>query len=246
MLSLLRSNLAAVRARIERACRASGRRPEDVRLLPVTKYVGADVAAALVELGELELGESRVQELGRKAAELAGRGLAVRWHLIGPLQRNKVRAAVRAADVFHSVDRGSLIDALERAAGEEGRRPEVLLEVDFTGDPGRAGLAPSEVAAAVERAAAAPHLRLAGLMTLAPRASAEDPEAARGAFRGLARLATDLPARAFAGGRARLSMGMSHDLEVAVEEGADLVRVGSALFEGLEARRGSPPERGAG
>lgn len=237
MRALLERNLDHVRGRLERACRAVGRDPGDVALLPITKYVEADAAAELVRLGLRELGESRVQELAAKAEALGEQGVEVRWHLVGHLQRNKVRAALRHAAAVHSVDSLRLLDALERVAAEEGARPEVFLEVRLVEDPERHGFDAGEVAAAVDRARAAEHLALVGLMGMAPAPErAGDDRPARRAFARLAELRERLPADAFAGGRARLSMGMSADLEAAVAEGSDLVRVGSALFEGLPRR----------
>jgi len=247
----LAANLGAVRGRIEAACGLAGRDPAGVRLLAVTKRVGVALTAELARLGQADLGENRVQDLARKAAALEQRGVQARWHMIGHLQRNKARKAVRSSDVIHSVDSERLLAALDRVAGEEGRAPQVYLEVKLTGDEGRSGLAPGELKSAVEAAARTEHLVPVGLMTMAlptpePEEGAgalEAQAAARAVFRCLRELRDDLAPRyaeAFAGGRIELSMGMSSDLEAAVVEGADVVRVGTALFAGLSTEAARP------
>lgn len=246
MTATLESNLAAVRERIASAARAAGRAPGDVALVCVTKSVGAERALALARVlaaqgAPVLLAESRVDALERKAARLAAAGVPVRWHFIGPLQRNKARRALRLADAIHSVDSPRLLDALGRVAAEEGRAPGVHLEVNVAGEEEKHGFAPDEVPAALRRAAET-GLPVRGLMGMAPRPTPDDPglARARAAFERLAALRAELLAdaalaRCFEGGRCLLSMGMSGDLEQAVAAGADLVRVGGALFEGLPA-----------
>ena len=239
-LTALETRLEALHARIERACRSAGRGPDCVRLVAVTKGTGPEEAAELARLGQLDLGESRVQALEEKAAWLAARGLRPRWHLLGHLQRNKARRAVVLAESIHSVDSLRLLETLERVAEEEGRRPRIYLELNLTGAGARTGLPPEELSAAIDLARGLPHLQLAGLMTMAPEAEAgaAGADAARRAFRRLRELRDALPperATAFAQGRAQLSMGMSSDFERAIAEGADVVRVGSALVGRVEA-----------
>lgn len=238
--AVLAANRRAVRARVEAACRAAGRPPAAVRVVAVTKSVGPEVAAALVRAGEGELGESRVDELERKAARLAALGLAPRWHLVGHLQRNKARRAVRVADEIHSVDSLELLESLRRLGAEEGRLPGLWLQVKLADEPTKGGLDPGELPAALAAAAGMP---LQGLMTLGELLADEAARTARARelFERLARLARELPGDAFEGGRARLSMGMSGDLEQAVAAGADVVRVGSAFFEGLDASAEAAP-----
>jgi pyridoxal phosphate enzyme (YggS family) len=237
--TLLRANLERVRERISRAADAVGRSPSDVRLLAVTKSVSAARAAELARLGQLDLGENRVDVLGPKAAALAEQGLAPRWHMIGHLQRNKARRAVQSADVVHSVDTPRLLEALSRLAVELGKTLDVFLEVRAVDSGERTGFAPSELQGAVELAAALPALRLRGLMAMAapaPEAREFDltsQAAPRRTFAAIARLGAALPREAFLAGRVELSMGMSSDLEAAVAEGATWVRIGTALFEGL-------------
>lgn len=232
----LARNRAEVVARIAAAARRAGRTPNSVQLLCVTKTVEPEVAAALVALGELDLGENRVPELERKHAWFEARGDAQarpRWHFIGHVQRNKARRVVRLVDVIHSIDSGRLLDAVVRLAQEEARRPGVYLQVKLTGEDAKTGLAPEDVSALVDRTRDADRLDLLGLMTMAPLSAppgTSSSAAALQTFEALAKLAGELPADAFHGGRPRLSMGMSGDLEEAIQAGADIVRVGSALF----------------
>jgi hypothetical protein len=240
----LAANLARVRERIAAACAAAGRNPADVRLLPVTKSVGAETAAALAQLGELDLGENRVDAIERKAEPVRALAGRVRWHMVGHLQRNKARRAVQVAASVHSVDKVELAESLSRACAELEREIELYFEVRLFERGARSGFEPEVLGAALERAASLPGLRLRGLMGLA--APCESPREgdlasqgrARADFRALRELRDRLArthGAAFAGGRIELSMGMSADLEAAVAEGADVVRVGTALFEGLEA-----------
>jgi hypothetical protein len=230
----LEENRAGVLERIARAARAAGRLPSQVELLAVTKSVGPELAAELVRLGTGELGESRVDELERKAAWFAQRSLAARWHFVGHVQRNKARRVLRVASAIHSVDSQRLWETLAHLAAEEQCFPGIYLQVKLAPDETKSGLAPDSVAALVERARAGP-LPLLGLMTMAPLGAdaAASHQAARAVFDALAALAGTLDGGAFASGEPRLSMGMSSDLEQAVRAGSHVVRVGSALFEGL-------------
>jgi pyridoxal phosphate enzyme (YggS family) len=222
----LAERLAVVEARLAAACARAGRRRDEVRLVAVTKTVSPAVAAVLVDLGVTDLGESRPQELWRKAAVLPP---TVRWHLIGHLQRNKVERTLPLVAVIHSVDSLRLLDALEAAAD---RPLPVLLEVNASREASKHGFAPEEVPALAGRVAGLARVRVTGLMTMA--APAECPKAARPTFAELRRLRdrlnADLPPERRL---TELSMGMSGDFEVAIEEGATMVRLGSVLFEGL-------------
>jgi len=244
----LDDNLRAVRERIARACERCGRAPGSVRLVVVTKSVTPQVCAALAGLGQLDLAENRAQALGRKALWCSERNMAVRWHFLGHVQRNKARSVVCVAEEIHSVDSLRLLEALERIAAEERRRPRIYLEVDFTQVSVRTGLAPQEVPALARAARGLQHVALVGLMTIAPlpAAGADDPlHAARRTFARLRALRDELPPELFQDGRALLSMGMSSDFELAIEQGADIVRVGSALFEGLGPQPGALLSEGA-
>jgi pyridoxal phosphate enzyme (YggS family) len=229
MTSLLRTNLNEVRSRIERAARAAGREGS-VQLLPVTKAVPIEVAAALASLGETELAENRADGLERKAAALPD----VRWHFIGHLQRNKARRVVRCAHVLHSVDSPRLAEALARLAEEEERDLDLYLQVDFTGEATKQGMGEADLLEALELVAAAPRLRALGLMAMAPLSTREGHDAAAVFARVTAlaaRLHAERPDELCTG----LSMGMSADLEVAVAAGSTCVRVGTDLYRGLDA-----------
>ncbi len=225
---VLADRLAAVRGRVADAARRSGRDPTDVTLVAVTKAVTPAVAAVVAELGTLDLGESRPQELWKKAAAVP----AARWHLIGHLQRNKLDRTIPLACLVHSVDSERLLDALDAFGRARGTPIPVLLEVNCSREAAKGGLPPDALPALGDTLAARTGVAVRGLMTMA--AYSDAPETARPTFAELRRLrdrlraATGLPLP-------DLSMGMSGDFEVGVEEGATLVRVGSTLFEGLPA-----------
>jgi pyridoxal phosphate enzyme (YggS family) len=231
----LERNLLAVRQRIAVAAAAAGRPPGDVQLLPVTKAVPIDWAARLARLGEGELAENRADGLEAKARGLADRGLRVRWHFVGHLQRNKARRVARLADVVHSVDSPRLAETLARVAEEEGRTLALYLQVDFTGEAAKHGHDEATLAESLALVDGAPALTLLGLMAMGPLV--ERPGATtRGVFERTGALARSLEGErpgAFEGGRCRLSMGMSGDLELAVAAGSTCVRVGTDLFRGL-------------
>jgi PLP dependent protein len=233
--SALAQSWRAVRDRLDAACVSAGRSTGDVQLLAVTKSVDSNAALALHELGAREFGENRVDELERKAARFAGLGREARWHFIGNLQRNKARRVAQVADVVHSVSGPKLLETLARVAAEAGRVLDVYLEVHLSGEDEKHGFAPDELDAAVRAVDASNALRLLGLMTMAPRPAADDTTgaAARATFAHCSELARELAANhpgAFVDGRARLSMGMTGDLEQAVAEGSTCVRIGSAIF----------------
>ena len=231
----LRDNLTAVRGRIAEACRRAGRKPDEVRLVGVTKYVSAELAAALVAAGCPDLAESRPQALWAKAETLAGVVPQPRWHLVGHLQRNKVRRTIGLVSLLHSLDSRRLLETLEAEAAILGTPCMVLVEVNLAGTPERTGLAAHDVAQLLAAAAACPHVRVCGLMGMA--AVPEGPAASAVSRRQFAdlrdlrdRLRADIPATI---SLAELSMGMSGDFEEAILEGATLVRIGSALWEGV-------------
>jgi len=230
----LKHNRSLVLERIAAAARTAGRDPSDIQLVAVTKSVPFEVAAELFELGCADLGENRASALEDKHAEFLRSGRIARWHFVGHLQRNKARRVIRIAHAIHSVDSVALWEALARLAGEEGRAPGIYLQVKLADEPGKTGLAPEELPALVERARAGP-LPLLGLMVMAPLVP--DPAAARrearAVFERANRVALGLSGSAFTGGRPRLSMGMSLDYEEAVRAGAHVVRIGSALLEGV-------------
>ena len=223
-LGALSARLTEVRSRIAAAAARAGRDPAGVRIVAVTKGHPLAAAREAWAAGLADLGENRVQEALAKMD--AWQEPPVRWHLIGHLQRNKVKQAVGRFTLVHSLDSVRLADALEEVAAARGLVQEVLVEVNVAGEAQKSGCPPGEVQALVERAAALPHLRLKGLMTMAPLT--DDAAVQRRTFAGLRelglRLAVDglrLP---------ELSMGMTNDFEAAVEEGATMVRLGTALF----------------
>jgi hypothetical protein len=224
-------NLARVGERIAKAAQRSGRQASEVTLLAVTKYVSLDVTAQLVAAGCYDLGESRPQDLWSKAAALDN--ASIRWHLIGHLQRNKLRRTLPLVSLLHSVDSARLLEAIQSEAVLAGRVPDVLLEVNISGDPTKTGLPIDDLPALLERAGQLGNVRVRGLMGMASLEGGVD--VARRDFARLRELRDRLaPGCSPQVSLAELSMGMSGDFEAAIEEGATIVRIGSALFEGLD------------
>ncbi len=225
----LAANLARVRARIAAAAGRVGRDPGGVRLVVVTKTAPVETIQALLALGVNDLGENRVPDAEGRIGAVGTSGAVGAgpiWHLIGHLQRNKARRAVRLFPVIHSADSVKLLADLDRLAREEGRRPEVLLEVNVAGEARKSGLSPEAVPAVAREGAELRAISVVGLMAMAPLA--EDPERSRPHFRAL-RALRDEAARSSGLALPHLSMGMTQDFEVAVEEGATMVRVGTAI-----------------
>lgn len=211
---------------IGEASARAGRDPGEVTLVAVTKSVNATIAARLVAAGHHDFGENRVQELVTKAAALSG----VRWHLIGPLQSNKIRKAIRTAHLLHAIDSKELYQPIDRIAGEEGRAVSFCIEINVSRETTKHGISPEGALDALEAARELRNARAVGLMTMAPLGA--DTASIRNIFRTLRGIRDAAVQRGlFASGRGELSMGMSGDFTIAVEEGATLVRVGSALFE---------------
>ena len=217
--------LTEVRGKIAAACKRAGRDPATVEIVAVTKTHGAEVVDEAAQAGLTIVGENKVQEAAwKKPASRLGPA----WHLIGHLQSNKVRAALELFDFIHSVDSLKLADRINFIADELGVNPHVLLEVNVSGEKSKSGMKPEEVRPTLEHiAAACPRLTVEGLMTMAP--ISENPEDARPYFRALREL-RDAAEKDLGIGLPRLSMGMSGDYEVAVEEGATWVRLGTVLF----------------
>ncbi len=221
------ANLNTVNARIAAAAAAAGRVTTDVRLVAVSKKFGPEHVEAAVAAGLQDLGENKVQEALQKQA--ATGALRVNWHLIGHLQSNKARKAAEAFDWIHSVDSVDLLRRLDRAAADCGRSPQLLIQVDLADEATKHGAPEAEVRRILDAATTCRWVEVRGLMVLPPWS--QNPEVTRPYFRRLRQLRDEL--RAAGPDRSRLdqlSMGMSHDLEVAVEEGATMVRVGTALF----------------
>lgn len=222
----LRARLDEVEGRLERACRRAGRLRSEITLVAVTKTVPAKVAALLPALGQLDLGESRPQELWKKAAALPGN---VRWHLVGHLQRNKIDKTLPITHLIHSIDSVRLLQAIETEAAAQDRQVDVLLEVNASHEPQKHGFEPEQLPAMLAELDKLKHVGIRGLMTMA--ALEADAEECRPTFTALRELRDRFrpqcpPPHALN----ELSMGMSNDFEVAVEEGATLVRLGTVLF----------------
>ncbi|MGA0830639.1 MAG: YggS family pyridoxal phosphate-dependent enzyme [Nitriliruptoraceae bacterium] len=229
-MTTLPERIAAVRARVDAAARAAGRRPEDVRLIGVTKTHPVEVAVAAVAAGLTDLGENRTSELVAKAAAVPD----VRWHLVGRLQRNKVRDVVGHDWLLHGVDRPALVEAIAARAEALGAVQDVLLQVNVAGDPAKAGCDLTDLEGLLTYAAGRAGLRVVGLMTVPPLPPpGQDPGAAAAPWFARLRGARDALRERFPG-LEELSMGMSDDLEAAVGEGATMVRIGTALFGARE------------
>jgi hypothetical protein len=229
---ILAANLDVIRAQVADAAVRSGRQPGEIKLVAVTKYVDAKVVRALIQGGATDLGESRPQQLRSKADAL--RDLEqVRWHLVGHLQRNKVRAILPLVDLIHSVDSDRLIVEIDQEAGRLGRQAAVLLEVNISGDAAKHGFSPDELQTALQRFTSFENVRIGGLMAMAHREGGRG--IARADFAAMRELRDQLASSAPPEiSLEELSLGMSADFEEAILEGATIVRVGRALYEGLE------------
>lgn len=227
----LKARLEAVRERISGACRRADRAEADVSLVAVSKTVPVERILTAIEAGVEILGENRIQEAAEKIPELEriSRERGVKWHMIGHLQSNKARRAVELFDCIESVDSLKLAARLDAIAGETGRVMPVLLEVNLGGEESKSGIDAGEALQVCEQIARMPNLSLLGLMTVPP--FLEDLEEVRPFFRRLKALRDEAVAAGVVGPQFKeLSMGMSHDFEVAIEEGATLVRIGTAIF----------------
>jgi len=242
----LRANLDQVRARMAEACRRVGRDPGEVRLVAVTKYADEHTARALRDAGVADLGENRVQQLATRAAALgaAPAGLfdplpadaAPRWHMVGHLQRNKVRAWLSHSRILHALDSERLAQEIEKQAAGRDLVVDAFLELNLAGEDSKTGAPIDQAAPLAEAVGRCGHIRLHGLMGMPPYSP--DPEAARPYFARLRELLEQLRRSGAVGPQCRhLSMGMSGDYPVAIEEGATFVRVGAALFAGIDLRR---------
>lgn len=226
--SRIAENIARVRERIAAAARASGRSATDVKLVAVTKYVGSAEVEAVVAAGCRDVGESRPQDLWEKAADLEQTDVA--WHLVGHLQRNKVRRTIPLVALIHSVDSLRLVRAIDEAAAAIEKRLPILLEVNISADAAKHGFAPDAIEPSLPELAEFAHVEVRGLMAMAALEGGLDE--ARKNFADLRELRDRLRPACPAGVTlSELSMGMSRDFEAAVEEGATIVRVGRTLFE---------------
>ena len=231
---LVRRNLQRVQERIDRAAEAASRDPGKIRLIGVSKYVGPEATAALAAAGCRCLGESRPQQLWEKAESSELTAIeGIEWRLIGHLQRNKVAKTVAVADSIDSVDSRRLLSAIDREAAAVQKQQRVLLEVNISGEPEKHGFTAADLPGVLQELGQWPHVEVCGLMAMAAREGGA--AVARENFAALRELRESLASSAPDGVTLdELSMGMSGDLEQAIQEGSTLVRVGSALWEGIE------------
>ena len=244
MKQILADNLKRIHDRIDKACRRARRNPSEVKLIAVTKYVEPEVVRALIELGQLDIGESRVQELTHRAAltqewfprRSNDRTQAVpapRWHMVGHLQRNKVRALLPWVSLIHSVDSLRLAEELDAESGKLARKTDILLEINASGEAAKQGVAVAAATHLAEQISTLANLNLRGVMAMAPLT--QDVETIRRAFERVRELFDEMSTDRACGPNFReLSLGMSNDFEHGIEFGATYVRIGSALFEGIE------------
>jgi len=220
-------NLDRVRSRIADVCRKCGRDPGDVTLVAVSKTFGADKIEEALTAGQRDFGENYVQELEEKRSTIASPD--VRWHFIGHLQSNKVKYVSPYVHLIHSVDSEGLVEEINRRGEKIGRVIDYLVEVHTTEEATKFGVKPPDVVNLVEQAAGMKHARVLGLMTMGP--FTENPDDSRPCFKLVAELKREIEARKIAGvSMKHLSMGMTHDFDVAIEEGATLLRIGTAIF----------------
>lgn len=223
---MIQKRYEEVQRRIEEACKRSGRKREEVTLIAVSKTKPKELLEEVYAVGERNFGENKVQELGGKYEELPK---DIRWHMIGHLQRNKVKYIVDKVELIHSVDSLRLAETISQEAQKRGCIAHILLEVNVAGEESKFGMTPEEAPVLAGEIASLPNLRIEGLMTIAP--FVEDPEKNRPVFQKLKNLSVDIREKNINNvNMAVLSMGMTNDYEVAIEEGATMVRVGTAIF----------------
>ncbi len=223
---MVQENLRAVREKIEAACQRAGRDPKEVTLIAVSKTKPVEMMEEAYAMGQLDFGENKVQEITRKYEELPSK---VRWHMIGHLQRNKVKYIVGLVSLIHSVDSFRLAETISQEAVKKNVTVPILLEVNVAGEESKYGITCEETITLAEQISKLPNIRIEGLMTIAPYVT--DPEENRPVFRKLRQLGVDIKAKNMNNVNVNvLSMGMTGDYEVAIEEGATMVRVGTGIF----------------
>ena len=223
---MVKENLRAVEERVEEACRRAGRSREEVTLIAVSKTKPTSAIREVMEAGVVDFGENKVQEMCRKIEEIKE---PLHWHLIGHLQRNKVKYVVDKAYLIHSVDSLRLAEEIEKEAAKRNLVCPILVEINIGEEESKSGIRKEEAVALVKQIAALPHVKIKGLMCVPP--VTEDPEESRPYFRQLSSLRKEIQAMELSGVEMKeLSMGMTGDFEVAIEEGATFVRVGTAIF----------------
>jgi len=220
---MIAENIKSVTQRIARSCEKSGRAPEDVKLICVTKASSVGEIEEALSYGITSVGENRVQDAVAKYAVI---GDKAEWHLIGHLQTNKAKDAVKVFSLIHSVDSARLAKEIDKEAGKIGKVQDILIQVNISGEESKFGVEPGALEDLIKEAVLYPNIKIKGLMTIAPEAS--DPETLRPYFRAL----RELRDRINNGALTILSMGMTGDFEIAIEEGSNMVRIGRAIFEG--------------
>ena len=222
----IRDNLSRIQDRIAAAAARAGRNPTSIGLVAVSKTKPVSLIVEAIDVGITDIGENRVQEAQSKHPQIAS---LVKWHLVGHLQRNKVKQALQIFDLIHSVDSLRLLDAIDRRSAQLNRTTEVLIQVNTSAEPSKYGLEPDQTLNFIENTHPYTHVRIKGLMTIG--AFLPDPEAVRPMFVLLRQLRDKITAQQFPKVEMdNLSMGMTNDFEVAIEEGANLIRVGTAIF----------------
>lgn len=225
-LDYIKENIGFIRERVGKAALKSGRSPEEVKIIAVTKTVGLDKMNRAIEEGLIDLGENRVQELCEKYGAI---GRECNWHLIGHLQTNKVKYIADKVAMIHSVDRMELAEEIQKRASQAGRVIDMLIQVNVSGEESKFGAEPHWIPELVKKLSRLQNIKVRGLMTIAPYA--EDPEDIRYVFKGLKKIFIDIQKENIDNiDMSLLSMGMSNDYEVAIEEGANLVRIGTSIF----------------
>ncbi|MCX7842782.1 MAG: YggS family pyridoxal phosphate-dependent enzyme [Clostridia bacterium] len=222
----IRDNLGEIKRKVAAAAERSGRKAEDITIIAVTKTIDADRILRVIDEGIVNLGENRVQELCEKY-DIINR--TCNWHLIGHLQTNKVKYIIEKISMIHSVDRMDLALEIQKRAEKAGRIIDILVQVNVSGEKSKFGIAPEEAMELVRGIAALKNIKVRGLMTIAPYS--EDPETSRPVFRGLKKIFVDIGKENIDNiDMGFLSMGMSNDFEIAIEEGANMVRIGTSIF----------------
>ena len=221
---MIKDNIASIRKRIAASCFRAGRDPSSVKIVAVSKASGIEEIREAVSCGITDIGENKVQEALQKNYELrfTDYGLRIKWHMVGHLQRNKVKDAVRIFDLIHSVDSLRLAEKIDAEAGKISKVQDILLEIKTSPEAAKSGLSAQEAGEVVEKIADLKNIRLNGFMTIAP--AVNNPEEARPYFRMLKDLRDKI------NDLRHLSMGMTDDFEIAIEEGADIIRVGRGVF----------------
>lgn len=224
---MVAENLGNINSKINFACLRTGRKPEEIGLIAVSKSVDAGRILEAYDAGQRDFGENFVQEYLKKREKITAGG--IRWHFIGHLQTNKVKYLIDTVDMIHSIDSFRLAGEIERQASKRNRNIDILIEVRTTDEAAKSGVTPDGVRTLVEQISSLKHVHIKGLMTIGP--FLPDPETARPCFRLLRRLGEEIEERRIAGVHMRhLSMGMTNDFEIAIEEGATLLRIGTAIF----------------